>query len=523
MKLKIFSRFPFQTKRFLRFTWIYLIAAACCLPISASDEVQDFDNSRQLIKQAERLTRKGNLYEAENLLRRAVKQDPNDLKAKLGLSFILLKTRQMLESYEIALETAKADPKSARAFALLGVTLLHFGNFREAENILRNSYLLDKEEPLAWYGAGMLDFYENRLSESIAKLQQAEYFDHKEPDFVFSLAQVLARDEKYKEASEAYERFLHIAPSNDADRRNRIKGLINFLRYLGNRPKLHSVDRNVKQTVVPFHLQNFRPVIEVGVDKHKEKLRFVLDTGSGISVISNEAAKKLKMKPIARGGLARAVGGDGRFEIVYGFLNSISIGDVKIHNVPVYIRKFYSEGSNIDGYIGLSLISKFLTTVDYGNLTFSLVRKDRATGEIEGESTAVPLRLTSSGFLSGEIQIEGIEMPLNFIVDTGASVSVISDLLANTDEMSRFLTDEKMRVIGAAGITENVNSFMLPRVTFGTHSRESIKAISLNLDIINETSGFQQAGILGGNFLKDYRLTFDFQNSKVTFVPVKGK
>jgi hypothetical protein len=42
------------------------------------------------------------------------------------------------------------------------------------------------------------------------------------------------------------------------------------------------------------------------------------------------------------------------------------------------------------------------------------------------------------------------------------------------------------------------------------------------LDIINETSGFEQAGILGGNFLKNYRLTFDFKNSRVTFEPVSS-
>ncbi|MEJ7700213.1 MAG: hypothetical protein WKF71_11280 [Pyrinomonadaceae bacterium] len=46
-------------------------------------------------------------------------------------------------------------------------------------------------------------------------------------------------------------------------------------------------------------------------------------------------------------------------------------------------------------------------------------------------------------------------------------------------------------------------------------------AIALDLSLINEASGFEQAGILGGNFLKNYRLTFDFQNSKVVFVPVK--
>jgi len=46
--------------------------------------------------------------------------------------------------------------------------------------------------------------------------------------------------------------------------------------------------------------------------------RFVLDTGSGMSVISDTTAKRLGLRPIARGGMARAVGGAGRFEIVYG-------------------------------------------------------------------------------------------------------------------------------------------------------------------------------------------------------------
>jgi len=42
-----------------------------------------------------------------------------------------------------------------------------------------------------------------------------------------------------------------------------------------------------------------------------------------MSVVSEETAKKLGIKPVARGGLARAVGGGGKFEIVYGFVNSL--------------------------------------------------------------------------------------------------------------------------------------------------------------------------------------------------------
>ena len=118
--------------------------------------------------------------------------------------------------------------------------------------------------------------------------------------------------------------------------------------------------------------------------------------------------------------------------------------------------------------------------------------------------------------------VEGIEEPLNFIVDTGASVSVISDEVANSEIGNGFVKSEKMRVIGSAGITDDVPSFLLPKVSFGNHSRTSITAIALDLDMINEASGFEQAGILGGNFLRNYRMTFDFKKSKVTFFPING-
>jgi predicted aspartyl protease len=290
-------------------------------------------------------------------------------------------------------------------------------------------------------------------------LREAVYLEPREPDFLYALAQVAARAEKYKEAAEAYDKFLKISPHTDVDRRARIKGLISFLRFLGNRQSLYTTD-GAEQTIVSFKLKNDRPFIQIRLDKTGEPLNFVLDTGSGISVISEETAARLKIKPITRGGLARGLGGEGKFEIVYGFLPSLYLGDVKIRNVPVYIRKFHSTNEQIDGYIGLSLISKFLTTIDYGNQTFTLVNKKSVEKQpVEQKVLSLPLRLTSSGFLSGEVNLQGVEVPLNFIVDTGASVSVISDDLANSKEISGFVRDQKLKVVGAAGITENVSSF----------------------------------------------------------------
>ena len=89
-----------------------------------------------------------------------------------------------------------------------------------------------------------------------------------------------------------------------------------------------------------FETIDGRPILKVRINGQKEPLRFVLDTGSGMSVVSEQTAKRLGLDPIAKGGMARAVGGAGKFEIVYGFLSSLEVGEVRVQNVPVYIQSF---------------------------------------------------------------------------------------------------------------------------------------------------------------------------------------
>jgi len=477
------------------------------------------DDPKSLFKQARKEDRKWRFENAERLYRQAIQLDPNYTDAKLALAYVLARKHSVREAYDISFGVAQAEPGNARAFAVLGATLLISGSFKDARRCFDKAVSLNRKDDLAYAGIGMLDFYENQIDTSLMYLEEAAYHDPDEPDYQFALGQVSARAEHYKESADAYKRFLAIAPELDSDRRLRIIGLIKFLDFLGQRTSLYATDGSDVASL-PFSLVGNRPVIKLRINDNERPLNFVLDTGSGISVISDVLAKKLKIKEITRGGYAKGIGGDGRFEIVYGFIREIALGDVKIKNVPVYIRHFHTVSEDIDGYIGLSLISKFLTTIDYGNLTFDLAKRTSADPPTATTDVSLPLRLTSSGFLSGEVKLEGLNDTFNFIVDTGASVSVISDEIAGLNEVSRYVRTEKMRVIGSAGVTEDVPSFTLPRITFGTNSCERVNAIALDLGMINEASGFQQAGILGGNFLRNYRLTFDFKNSKVIFVPI---
>jgi predicted aspartyl protease/Flp pilus assembly protein TadD len=502
----------------------FVAAFVVCTQLPTATRAATLDNKN--FKRAQKELREGDFEQAEAILRELLAKDVLNNDVRLALSFALLKQRRLQEAYDHAARVLVAEPMSARGHALLGQAILASGDFRESVEEFKTALAIDEGEAMAVAGLAMVDFYENRLADCVKGLRKAVSMDGDEPDYVFSLGQATARFEMFKEAADSYERFLAIAHKTDADRRDRIRGLINFLRYLGRQGQLY-ISSGRDSTSMSFETNDGRPILKVRINGQKEPLRFVLDTGSGMSVISEQTAKRLGLQSISRGGMARAVGGVGKFEIVYGFLSSLEVGEVRVENVPVYIRHFYDDKVPVDGYLGLSVITRFFASVDYGDRTFKLVKpkqSDNLDLLQKSETTAtsanveyveIPVRTTSSGFLSGEVKLEGIDKPQNFIIDTGASVSVISTKLAELEEMSGFMTPHRLRVFGAAGVTENVKTVMLPRVMLGTLIREQINAAVLDLDSINETTGFTQAGILGSNFLSHFRVSFDFRRGVI--------
>ena len=390
----------------------------------------------------------------------------------------------------------------------------------------RTALTIQENEDLAIAGLAMVDFYENRLDSAIRGLRRAVDLDSNEPDYIFNLAQASARNERYPEAADSYERFLVIAPKTDADRRDRIRGLIDFLRYLGKQSSLYEL-RGESRTNIAFESVDSRPILKIRVNGGREPLRFVLDTGSGMSVISENTARKIGIRPVARGGMARAVGGGGKFEIVYGFLTSLEIGDVKVERVPVYIRHFYDDRAPVDGYLGLSVIARFIALVDYGDNMFTLRRESESARRMKADpgqpasgAFEIPVRTTSSGFLSGEVLLEGIERPLNFIIDTGATITVVSEKLVEQEDLTAHLQPTRMRVFGAAGVSEDVKRLLLPSVSLGALVREQVSAAVLDMEPLNETAGFTQNGILGGNFLRHFRVSFDFPRGVIRLEPL---
>ena len=501
------------------------------------------ESRAKVLKRADGEIRKGNFEGAEKLYRELIEQDAKDKTARLGLSFVLLKESRVADAYAEAMQVLATDPVNARAHSLIGTALLRSGEFRTSVEALFTALKLSEREALAYAGLAEIEYFENRSRNAYDGLRKAIALEPNEPDFYVSLARSCSRLELYGEAADAYQRYLDVSPKNDEERRERIRGLIAFYRYLGT-TKIHRPAGKDAATI-KFDLVRYRPFVNVMING-KGPLRFVVDTGASLSVISEAAAAKLGIKPVARGGSARAVGGNGSFPIVYGLLDSMTLGDVRIDAIPVYIRTVHHaddapESDRADGYIGLSMLANYMVAIDYQKREMVLdhhmsqepaaaVATPAGASDVAGTpnplaaavdgSIEIPIRSTSGGLASAETLLPRLERPLNFIIDTGATTTVISKAAVQQHQLQDLkLAGETYRVIGAAGIEEGAEALGLSNLTVSGLRKNNARALILDLSAVNETSGFEQHGILGGDYLSHFLVKIDLRRYQMKLTP----
>ena len=499
-----------------------LFAVAPYRAVVFADDKED-DAREKIHREARKAIRKGKYERAVELYRELLDKKGQDLQAQLGVSFAYLKQQNYLLSFEQATEALKLDANNARAHALAGVALLRSGFVRLAIAELQQSVNLNPKEALAIGGAAEVDYFEGRAKESLAKSIYAHRLDPDEPDYIMTYARAASRVEDFKEAADAYELFLQVAPESDKERRARIHGLIRFYRQLSGL-RVHDIS-GPASTELPFQLgSDRRPYIKLKVN-NRDAL-FVIDTGSGFTVISADAAKRLGVSEISRGGNSQGVGGTGKFEIIYGLIKSLNLGDTKVRQVPCFIRPFHGTEhraveERADGFIGLSILSHFITELDYKE---SRMRLDRnlvqpLLAASAPDTTVIPFRTTQNGLISIETEFDETKL-INVILDSGASSTAISATAVERLNMrGQIIKGQTANVIGAAGITNNVELLFIRNCRVADLSQSNLRALVLDFAAINETSGFEQSGILGGDFLRHFRVTIDFPRTQVLFQP----
>jgi len=240
------------------------------------------DTNEKLVRLAQKSMHAGKYDDALKIYNEMIDASPQDISPRLGASLAYLKMQNYVRCFEQATEAININKDSARAHALAGIALLRSGFIRGSVSELQQSLNLDPKEPLAYGGAAEIDYYEGRPKESRTKAYYAHQLDPEEPDYLVTYARSSSRVEDFKEAADAYELFLEISPQSDGERRDRIKGLIQFYRQLAGL-KVHQVS-GPNFTQVPFQLgTDRRPYVRLKINGREAV--FVIDTGSGFTVM----------------------------------------------------------------------------------------------------------------------------------------------------------------------------------------------------------------------------------------------
>jgi predicted aspartyl protease/Flp pilus assembly protein TadD len=493
------------------------------LTIAFSEETIRDSSQDKILREGRKEIRRGNYEKALILYRQIIDKNAAHVQGRLGASFAYLKMGDYLRCLEEAAEVLKLNSGNARAHALAGTSLLRSGFVGAGAYQLQLAIELDPKNALAYGGVAEVDYYEGRLKDSRVKSLYAHNLDPDEPDFIITYARASSRVEDFKEAADAYELFLEVAPATETDKRDRIRGLIMFYRQLAGL-HVHQIS-GPASTEVPFLLgSDRRPYISLKVNGRDAN--FVIDTGSGFTVLSKESAKRLGVSEVARGGKSQGLGGDGKFSIVYGLIRQLQLGDAKIRMVPCFVRPFHGGterplAERADGFIGLSILSHFLTQLDYKENRMRLQRDENrpAQAVVLPGVTTVPFRTTQNGLISVETKFDDTNI-INAILDSGASSSVISAAAVERLKMhDLIIKGQTASVVGAAGITENVQMLFIRNCKVADLQQNNLRALVMDFNAINETSGFEQSGILGGDFLRHFRVTIDFSRAQLSFQP----
>jgi Flp pilus assembly protein TadD len=402
------------------------------------------------------------------------------------------------------LSTHEAD---AEALTLSGDALWAAGFFDEADHEYARALVVDPRSGRARYGIARSLSSRSRLTEALGEVERGLESSPGDSDLYAVRGTVLERLNRFEDAARAYDESANLLPTREPAAIAIARNRATLLRSFARRPPLDVSDEDANSThTLPFKLVNNKIVVLGRLNGMQ--VEWVLDTGAERTGISPETASAAAIRTVTST-LTAGVGQPGVRRIRLGRADTVELGSLKVHNVPVAIRAPTIGGAARWQGQSLSPIALgFSVSVDYARKRVVLAR---ALPESLAAGITLPMRIQPLPLIRGTLNSMH---PAYFVVDTGGEVISIgadtADLLGM--ESARHI---RLRVLGMSGPDED--AFLLPGVDldFQGVSLRRVGLAVLNLRAPSVLLGYQVGGIVGHNFLSRYRVSIDVARSEV--------
>ncbi len=409
-----------------------------------------------------------------------------------------------LQKAEALLKDQAPSPEKS---ALQGEIEYRRGDFEKAGSLYAAALATDSRNARAYFGQGKLAMAKMRTKAAIRLLSRAVELAPKEPQYRLYLSEAYGVERNMPEQRKHLEAYIALNPK-DEDRITEAKAGLEMLDVFKG-IDIGKVEAPAKPAAVRFRKSLNLIFADVMVNG-QGPFNFAIDTGASQTVFSEALGNRLGLKPVTTT-IIHGVGGLGKVESKIYKADELQIGDVKIKNLPVGTFDDPLITALADGIIGTAMLSDFVMTVNYPESRLELFReapKDDAAERIPAwyfnNLLLVPVQLND-------------DKRGNFIIDTGAVTTVLSHTTAAMLGVNENTPGAKIALpLGGVGGMQGT-ILQVPDVTMktGENSESFERLIAIDLKPISKMIETEIGGVIGFDFLENYKLTIDYNNAEV--------
>ena len=258
------------------------------------------------------------------------------------------------------------------------------------------------------------------------------------------------------------------------------------------------------------------PLFRLEVNGHE--VEFILDTGGDRLYIDEEVAAKVGIRSIHERRTRYAYTGGEYVSEPLGVAESVTMGEVRMTNVPVVVAKWKALGLTSDGVITTQMLKQFLSTIDYDAGELVLREREGPVREnflasLGGNPVRMPFWMSSTHLMYTKGSLNGRD-GLNVFMDSGLASSMPLVILDETVE-ELGISDTKVDIDGT-------DYYWVPIETHGIGPLTRGETQALGNVFVEEnaydSAGFFRDVLVSHQYLKHFgSWTIDFETMSYYF------